>query len=65
MLHDARVDDTLWTGPRWRLLVFVNLPAARLEPALPSAGLELVLPAAAFSRTVEFSVVPPLDFLLE
>ena len=27
-LYDAQVDDTLWTGPPWRLLVSANLPAA-------------------------------------
>jgi len=34
-LYDARVDDTLWTGPRWRLLFSANLPG--LEIALPAA----------------------------
>ena len=32
-LYDARVDNMLWTGLRWRLPVSANPPAARLEPA--------------------------------
>jgi len=28
-LYDARVDEMVWTGLRWDLLVSVNLPAAR------------------------------------
>jgi len=40
--------DTLWTGPRWRLLVSANLPAAWT----PNLLCPLQLP----SRTVEFPV---------
>ena len=34
-LYDVWVDDTLWTGPRWRLFFSSNLPG--LEFALPAA----------------------------
>ena len=69
-LYDAQVDNTLWTGPRWRLLVSGNLPAAWTPNLLCSPpGLELALPAAAsFSdRRIYYlavSVVPPFVFLL-
>ena len=36
-LYDAWVDDTLWTCPRWRPLVSVNLPVPWLETALFAA----------------------------
>ena len=55
-LYDVWVDDTLWTGPRWRLLVSANLP-----------GLELALPAAwtrTFSaRCLDFNLSCPLPGL--
>jgi len=69
-LCDAQVDDTLWTGPRWRLLVSANLPAAwTLNLLCSPPGHELALPAAAsFSdrriSCLAVSMVPPFDFLL-
>jgi len=47
-LYDAQVDNTLWTGPRWRLLVSANLPAAWTP--------NLLCPLQLSSRTVEFPV---------
>ena len=76
----AWVDDTLWTGPRWRLLASANLPVPSVEPAVPAAwnrtcsarslDTKLLFPLQLPFRTVEvfvhqFSVVPPSDFLLE
>jgi hypothetical protein len=50
-LYDARVDDTLWTGLRWRLLVSSNLPVPWPEPALSAAWTQSFFLHAAWTRT--------------
>jgi hypothetical protein len=52
------LDDTLWTGPRWRLLVAAICLSLDSNKLCPLPGLELVLPAAAsFSDRISICLV--------